>query len=182
MTTYVMAGGCFWCIDAVYRQLKGVLTVESGYANGQDVPTNYYRVASGRTGHAEAVKVVFDEQAIPADIILDLFFLIHDPTTLNRQGADVGTQYRSSLMYADEQQRQEYEAARTRAQRHWENPIVTEIVPLENFQAAEPEHQDFFNKQPASGYCSIVIVPKIVKARQKYQSWFKEETYATDEV
>lgn len=175
MTTYVLAGGCFWCIDAVYRQLKGILHVESGYANGQDIPTNYYRVASGRTGHVEAVRISFDETVIPREVILDIFFLIHNPTTLNQQGADIGTQYRSSLMYTDEQQRVDFEAAITRAAHHWDEPIVTEIVSLEYFQAAEPEHQDFFNKQPESGYCSIVIVPKIVKARQRYQSWFKKE-------
>lgn len=158
----------------MYRRLKGVAAVESGYANGRDVPTNYYRVASGKTGHAEAVKITFDETIIPADTILDIFFLIHDPTTLDRQGADVGTQYRSSLMYADEQQKIAFTSAVTRAQQHWSDPIVTEVVPLNYFQAAEPEHQDFFSKQPESGYCSIVIVPKIVKARRQYQQWFKE--------
>lgn len=183
MTTYVLAGGCFWCIDAVYRQLKGVTAVESGYANGHDNPTNYYRVASGTTGHAEAVRITFDETIIPADVILDIFFLIHNPTTLNRQGADTGTQYRSSLMYLDEQQHSGFAAAVERAKKHWDDPIVTEIVPLTIFQIAEPEHQDFFAKQPESGYCSIVILPKIVKARQRYQSWFKkEEAYDHYEV
>jgi peptide-methionine (S)-S-oxide reductase len=174
MTTYTLAGGCFWCIDAVYRRLKGVSRVESGYANGHDIPTNYYRVGSGMTGHAEAVQISFDETVIPVETILDIFFLIHDPTTLNRQGADTGTQYRSSLMYANEQQKNTFEAAVSRARTHWGEPIVTEIVPLNYFQPAEPEHQDFFSKQPESGYCSIVIVPKIVKARRQYQQWFKE--------
>jgi peptide-methionine (S)-S-oxide reductase len=175
MNTYVLGGGCFWCIDAVYRRLKGVSSVESGYANGQDQPTNYYRVASGKTDYAEVVKVTFDAAIIPPDVILDIFFLIHDPTTLNQQGADVGTQYRSCLLYTSEEQKQTFTAAVGRAQTHWDNPIVTEITQLNSYQVAELEHQDFFTKQPESGYCSIVIVPKIVKARRNYQQWFKED-------
>lgn len=176
MTTFVLGGGCFWCIDAVFRRIEGVTLVESGYANGQDDRTpDYYRVASGRTGFAEVVRVTFDETLISADIILDIFFLIHDPTTLNRQGADVGTQYRSCLLYGDEQQKQIFEAAITRAQSIWDDAITTEIEPLDQWFTAEDEHQDFFSKQPSSGYCSIVIMPKIIKARAKYSQWFKKE-------
>lgn len=176
MTTYVLAGGCFWCLDAVYRRIKGVSSVVSGYTGG-DVPgPNYYQVATGTTGHAESVQITFDETIIPADVILDLFFLIHDPTTLNRQGADEGTQYRSAMFYADDTQKAAFEAAIKRAKTHWDDPIVTELVPLETFYPAEAEHQDYFNKSPANGYCSVVIAPKIIKARSAFASWFKEDT------
>ncbi len=176
MTTFVIGGGCFWCIDAVFRRIEGVTLVESGYANGHDDRTpNYYRVASGHTGFAEVVRVTFDETIIPTDTVLDIFFLIHDPTTLNRQGADVGTQYRSCLLYSDEQQKQAFKAAVSRAEHLWDDPITTEIEPLSNWYIAEDEHQDFFSKQPESGYCSIVIMPKIIKARAAYNRWFKKE-------
>jgi peptide-methionine (S)-S-oxide reductase len=174
MTTYVLAGGCFWCLDAVYRRLKGVEKVVSGYVGGAvDNPT-YYQVATGSTGHAEAVEITFDETIIPANDILDLFFLIHDPTTLDRQGNDVGTQYRSAMYYADDQQKQAFEDALERAKEHWDNPIVTEVTKLDTFWPAEDEHQDYFNKNPGNGYCSIVIAPKIVKARSAYTKWFKD--------
>jgi peptide-methionine (S)-S-oxide reductase len=175
MTSYVLGGGCFWCLDAVYRRLRGVIRVESGYAGGDDPSPNYYRVTTGSTGHAEVVRITFDETVITHDIVLDLFFLIHDPTTLNRQGADVGTQYRSIMLYEDKHQEQHFHQAIERAQNIWQDPIVTEIEPLNEFFTAEDEHQDYFNKYPASGYCSIVIVPKIVKARAVYKQWFKEE-------
>lgn len=174
MTTFIIGGGCFWCIDAVFRRIKGVTMVESGYANGSDVrKPDYYRVASGKTGFAEVVRVTFDESTISSDTILDIFFLIHDPTTLNRQGADVGTQYRSTLLYNDKNQLDTFNLATERAEAIWDAPIVTEIAPLESFFIAEDEHQDFFSKQPDSGYCSIVIMPKIIKARTAYSEWFK---------
>lgn len=175
MTEYVLGGGCFWCTDAVFRRLKGVTSVESGYANGTG-PADYYQVASGGTGYAEVVKVNFDEQILPADVLLDLFFLIHNPTTLNRQGADIGDQYRSCMLYASGTQRDQFQAARDRAQQHWDEPIVTEIAPLTAYQPAEAEHQDYFAKQPASGYCSVVIAPKLTKARAAYATRFKEDT------
>lgn len=174
MTTYVLAGGCFWCLDAVYRRIKGVTTVTSGYAGGSTLDPTYYQVSSGETGHAEAVQITFDESIIPSEVILDLFFLIHDPTTLNRQGADVGTQYRSAMFYADDNQKQAFSAAAVRAAVHWDGTFVTEMVPLTIFYPAEDEHQDYFNKNPGNGYCSIVITPKIVKARSTYTTWFKE--------
>lgn len=174
MTTYVLAGGCFWCLDAVYRRLKGVEKVYSGYTGGEVPDPNYYEVASGNTGHAEAVQITFDESMIPRDVILDLFFLIHDPTTLNRQGADVGTQYRSAMFYADKEQQTAFEAAAKRANEHWDNPIVTQIDALDTFYPAEDEHQDYFNKNPGNGYCAVVITPKIIKARSAYSQWFKE--------
>ncbi|MEO6109610.1 MAG: peptide-methionine (S)-S-oxide reductase MsrA [Candidatus Saccharimonadales bacterium] len=175
MTTYVIAGGCFWCLDAVYRRLKGVTSVVSGYAGGATDNPTYYQVATGETGHAEAVEITFDENIIPSETILDLFFLIHDPTTLNRQGADVGTQYRSAMYYTNDTQKAAFEAAEIRAKTHWNDPIVTEIKPLDTFFPAEDEHQDYFNQNPGNGYCSIVITPKIIKARAAYTKWFKED-------
>ncbi len=174
MTTYVLAGGCFWCLDAVYRRIKGVETVVSGYVGGATLDPTYYQVSSGETGHAEAVQITFDTSIIPSEVILDLFFLIHDPTSLNRQGADVGTQYRSAMFYADDNQKEDFSAAATRAAEHWEGAFVTEMSPLTVFYPAEDEHQDYFNKNPGNGYCSIVITPKILKARSAYASWFKE--------
>lgn len=174
MTSFVLGGGCFWCLDALYRQIKGVSDVESGYAGG-DGPANYYRVATGKTGYAEVVRVTFDESLIPTETILDLFFVMHNPTTLNRQGADEGTQYRSALFYQDSEQQQAFQAALERAQKLWDDPIVTQIVPLERFYLAEEDHQDYFRKNPESGYCSIIIEPKITKARATFKQWFKEE-------
>lgn len=172
MTTYVLAGGCFWCLDAVYRGIKGVSDVVSGYAGGDVLHPTYEKVSTGATGHAETVQVTFDESVVPGDVILDIFFLIHDPTTLNRQGNDVGTQYRSAMFYADDAQKVAFEAAINRAKTHWGNKIVTERTPLETFYPAEDYHQDYFNKNPGNGYCSIVIEPKIVKARKEYKEWF----------
>lgn len=172
MTTYILAGGCFWCLDAVYRRIKGVTSVVSGYTGGNTDHPTYYEVAEGTTGHAEAVEVTFDETIIPKEVILDLFFLLHDPTTLNRQGADVGTQYRSALFYMDDTQREDFDSAIERAKSHWNDPIVTEVTKLATFYPAEAEHQDYFRKNPDNGYCSIVITPKIIKARAAYTQWF----------
>lgn len=175
MTSYVLGGGCFWCLDAVYRRIKGVTSVESGYAGGDSTPT-YYQVATGITGHAEVVRVTFDETIIPPETILDIFFLIHDPTTLNRQGADIGPQYRSTMFYKTEGQKTAFTAALARAQDIWTDKIVTEITPLKTFYVAENEHQDYFSKNPEAGYCSVVIAPKVSKARQAFYSWFKEDS------
>ena len=175
MTSFVLGGGCFWCLDAVYRQIKGITKVESGYAGGEG-PANYYRVATGTTGYAEVVRVTFDESVIPAETILDLYFVMHDPTTLNRQGADEGTQYRSVMFYENDEQQKLFRAALERAEKLWDDPIVTEIVPLEKFHLAEDEHQDYFRKNPETGYCSVVIAPKVVKVRSHFRQWFKEDT------
>ena len=173
MTTYVLAGGCFWCLDAVFRKLKGVESSYCGYAGGSEQDADYYRVASGKTMHAEAVQVIFDESVLPKETLLDIFFLIHDPTSLNKQGADEGPQYRSAMFYADDTQKAEFETAmKTRAPQHWDSPIVTTLEPLETFYEAEPEHQDYFDNNPANPYCSIVISPKVVKARREYKEWF----------
>lgn len=175
MQTYVLGGGCFWCIDAVFRRLKGVVKVESGYAGGYENNPSYYQVATGKTGHAEVVQVTFDETILPAEALLDIFFLIHDPTTLNRQGADRGTQYRSVMLYTNTQQKHEFEAAKARAQKLWQDPIVTQLELLDKFFVAESEHQDYFNKHPEAGYCAIVIAPKIMKARTAYKTFFRDE-------
>ncbi len=175
MTEYILGGGCFWCLDAVYRQLKGVATVQTGYADGDLIDPTYYQVSRGDTGHAEVVKVTFDASIIPAEVILDIFFLIHDPTTLNRQGSDVGSQYRSIMLYQDNTQKQAFVAAMERAKTHWDDPLVTELKPLDEFYMAEDEHQDYFNKNPESGYCQIVVAPKVSKARAAYKQWLKEE-------
>ena len=174
MTTYVLAGGCFWCLDAVFRRLKGVEKVVSGYTGGNIPYPTYDQVSMGDTGHAEAVEITFDESVIPAETILDIFFLIHDPTTLDRQGNDVGTQYRSAMFYKDDEQKQQFESAIERAKKHWGDKIVTQLSQLLEYYPAEDYHQDYFNKNPGNGYCSIVIEPKIVKARSEYSKWFKE--------
>ena len=174
MTTYTLAGGCFWCLDAVFRRLKGVEKSVCGYTGGNAEDADYYVVATGTTGHAESVQVTFDENIIPKEAVLDIYFLIHDPTTKDRQGNDVGPQYRSAMFYGDDQQKADFEAAIERAKTHWQGPIVTELTPLGKFYEAEPEHQDYFNNNPGNGYCSVVIAPKIVKARSTYTKWFKE--------
>lgn len=173
MTTYILGGGCFWCLDAVFRRLKGVAQIASGYAGGDLKNPTYYQVASGNTGHAEVIELTFDETIIPRETILDIFFSLHDPTTLNRQGADVGTEYRSIMLYSDGAQKQDFEAAHERAAMIWDKPLVTEIRPLQTFYSAEPEHQDYFNKNPEAGYCTVVINPKVTKIRQHFKEWFQ---------
>lgn len=171
MKTFVLGGGCFWCLDAVYQQTRGVKECISGYTGGSVPHPDYYSVAAGTTGHAEVVAVAFDESIVPSDVILGLFFLSHDPTSLNRQGYDVGTQYRSSMFYADEQERDEFVRALDKAQANWEAPIVTKIEPLGEFYAEGPEHQDFYSKHPFAGYCQVIINPKLAKARKEYADW-----------
>jgi len=175
MTTYNLAGGCFWCLDAVFRQLKGVDSSYCGYIGGSKLTAHYYAVASGITKHAESVQVTFDETIIPKETILDIFFLIHNPTTLNEQGADVGTQYRSAMFYVDDEQKTEFEQAIERTQANWDDPIVTEISDLKDFYMGEPEHQDYFANNPTSGYCYVVIEPKVVKARKEFSKWFDDD-------
>lgn len=171
MHTFVVAGGCFWCLDAVYRTLKGVTDVVSGYTGGSTPHPSYEAVCTGMTGHAEAVAVTFDPEVIPDEVILDVFFTLHDPRQLNRQGADVGTQYRSAMFYADEAQKQQFEAARERAGEIWDGGIVTTIEPLGEFYRAEEYHQDFFAKNPNQGYCLAVALPKVNKVRKSYAEY-----------
>ncbi len=175
MTTYVLAGGCFWCLDAVFRRLKGVESSLCGYAGGTPEDANYYTVASGMTGHAECVQVTFDETIITADTLLDIFFLIHDPTSLNKQGGDEGPQYASKLFYTNDEQKAAFEAGVRRAQTYYDKPIVTIIEKLDAFYEAEPEHQDYFDNNPQNPYCPVVISPKIAKARKEYSAWFKQD-------
>lgn len=173
MTTFTLAGGCFWCLDSLYRQLTGVVSVESGYSNGSTENPTYDTVCTGTTGYAEVVQLTFDESLIPAEIILTVFFAMHNPTTLNRQGNDIGTQYRSALFYTDESQKQLFENARSEAQEAWEEPIVTEVTSLKAYYPAEEYHQDYFNKNPANGYCNIIINPKLSKARKQFEQYWK---------
>ncbi|HET7585659.1 MAG TPA: peptide-methionine (S)-S-oxide reductase MsrA [Gemmatimonadaceae bacterium] len=165
-----LAGGCFWCLDAVYRQLRGVEKVVSGYAGGTVANPSYRDVCSGRTGHAEVVQITFDPDVISYRDLLDVFFTIHDPTTLNRQGADVGTQYRSAIFYhSPEQERTARDViAGLEAAHLWDRPIVTQIEPAGAFYAAEEDHQDYYALNPSQGYCQIVIAPKVAKVRKAH--------------
>lgn len=171
MRTFVLAGGCFWCLDAVYRVLDGVTDVVSGYTGGSTPNPDYEDVCTGRTGHAEAVAVTFDPDVIPEQVILDVFFTLHDPRQLNRQGNDVGTQYRSAMYYATDEEKELFEAARDRAAEWWDGPIVTEISPLGVYFPAEDYHQDFFAKNPGQGYCLAVALPKVNKIRKSYSKY-----------
>lgn len=171
MHTFVLAGGCFWCLDAVYRVLDGVKDVVSGYTGGDTAFPSYEAVCTGRTGHAEAVAVTFDSDVIPDDVILDVFFTLHDPRQLNRQGADVGTQYRSAMFYTDDAQKVQFEAAIERASEIWDGGIVTEVSPLGKWYEAEGYHQDFFAKNPGQGYCLAVALPKVNKVRKSYAKY-----------
>ncbi|WP_394769735.1 peptide-methionine (S)-S-oxide reductase MsrA [Lacisediminihabitans sp.] len=171
MQTFVLAGGCFWCLDAVYRTLRGVSDVVSGYTGGSTVNPSYDDVCTGQTGHAEAVAVTFDPEVIPANVILDVFFSLHDPRQLNRQGHDVGTQYRSAMFYADDEQKAAFETARERASEYWDGGLVTTIEPLGTWYEAESYHQDFFAKNPGQGYCMAVAVPKVNKIRKSYAEY-----------
>lgn len=171
MTTFYLAGGCYWCLDAAYRVLRGVTSVVSGFAGGHVNNPSYEAVCTGTTGHAEVVEVTFDESVIPADVILDAFFTMHDPRQLNRQGNDVGTQYRSAMFPTDDAQRALFEAARDRANETWGGGVVTEITDFTEFFAAEDYHQDFFAKNPTQGYCLAVAVPKVNKVRAGFAQY-----------
>ncbi|MCS5714422.1 peptide-methionine (S)-S-oxide reductase MsrA [Herbiconiux sp. CPCC 205716] len=173
METFVVAGGCFWCLDAVYRTLEGVQDVVSGYTGGTVPNPSYEEVCTGTTGQAEAVAVTFDPAVIPAEVILDVFFTLHDPRQLNRQGNDVGTQYRSAMFYDGDEQKQLFEAALERATDLWDGGIVTTLEPLGEFYRAEEYHQDFFAKNPGQGYCMAVAVPKVNKVRKAYAKYIK---------
>ena len=172
-TTFVLAGGCYWCLDAAYRALRGVVGVHSCFTGGVTPNPSYELVCTGTTGHAEAVAVTFDPAVLPAQIVLDAFFTMHDPTQLNRQGHDIGTQYRSAMFYADDEQRGLFEAARDRAAEWWPGEIVTSIEPLGVCYPAPEDHQDFFAKNPTQGYCLAVAVPKVNKVRKSFTEYIK---------
>ena len=165
-----LGGGCFWCLEAVYDQLEGVLDVVSGYAGGHVQNPDYKSVCKGTTGHAEVVQITFDPQVITFKEILEVFFTIHDPTTLNRQGADVGTQYRSAIFYQSEEQKRTAEQViiEFESEKVWPNPIVTEVTGLDKFYPAEDYHQEYFQRNPYQGYCQVVIAPKVGKFRKKF--------------
>jgi peptide-methionine (S)-S-oxide reductase len=168
--TATFGGGCFWCVEAVMLPLRGVRRVTSGYAGGRVKHPTYREVCSGRTGHAEVVQVEYDPAEVSYRDLLHVFFATHDPTTLNRQGADVGTQYRSVVFYHDDAQRAEAEAviAELEAEQVFDRPIATEVKPLEAFYPAEDYHQDYFARNPAQPYCQAVIAPKVAKLRRHY--------------
>lgn len=165
--TVVLGGGCFWCLEAVFQRLKGVREVESGYAGGRDPRPTYRSVCSGKTGHAEVVKVDFDPAAISLRDLLRVFFTIHDPTTPDRQGADVGPQYRSVIFFCTPEQKQTIDAVIRELESSgvWPDPVVTEVAPLQTFYPAEDEHHDYYRRNSGQPYCRLVIAPKLVKAR-----------------
>jgi len=171
--TLIVGGGCFWCQDAVYRKTRGVVSSECGYIGGHLEHPTYEQITTGTTGHAEAVKVTFDEDVIDADTILDILFASHNPTTLNRQGADVGPQYRSALFPQSAQDRQVFERAIERHQAHWSDPIVTTIEDQAQWWPAEAQHQNFYERNPTWGYCQLVINPKLANVRKHYSAWLE---------
>lgn len=173
--TATLAGGCFWCLEAVFLELRGVERVASGYAGGKTPRPTYEQVCSGTTGHAEAVQVDFDPDELSFRDLLDVFFTIHDPTTLNRQGGDVGTQYRSAIFYhtPEQQATATVAIAELGAAAIWDEPIVTEVVQLTEFFPAEEYHRDYFRRNPSQSYCRVVIAPKVAKARSKFLAKLK---------
>jgi peptide-methionine (S)-S-oxide reductase len=171
-----LGGGCFWCIEAIYLEMKGVVSVRSGYSGGKIKNPTYREVTSGMTGHAEVVQITFDPEVITYRDILTIFFHVHDPTTLNRQGADVGTQYRSVIFYHDENQKSVAEEVMREIQgsKVWDNPLVTELSPLTAFYVAEDYHQDYFANNPNAPYCTFVVSPKVEKFRKNFQEYLKD--------
>lgn len=164
----IVGGGCFWCTEAVFELLKGVSDVESGYANGHTPNPTYRDICTGDTGHAEVIKITYDDTVITSGTLLEIFFAIHDPTTLNRQGADIGTQYRSTILYTDEETKEAAQAAMKAAQEEYKDPIVTLIEPLTSYYTAEAYHQDYYRQNQMQGYCMAVIPPKLAKLKEKF--------------
>jgi peptide-methionine (S)-S-oxide reductase len=171
-----LGSGCFWCSEAIFERVKGVTSVVSGYAGGKVDNPSYEDVCSGKTGHAEVIQIKFDPSVVSYDELLEIFWKTHDPTTLNRQGADVGTQYRSVVFYHNEEQKQKAESYKAELNKAeiWKDPIVTEISPLKKFYSAEKYHQDYYEQNPNQGYCSFVITPKI----EKFEKVFKDKLKA----
>jgi len=164
----IVGGGCFWCTEAVFELLKGVSDVESGYANGHTPNPTYRDICTGDTGYAEVIKITYDDSIITVDTLLEIFFLVHNPTTLNRQGADVGTQYRSTILYTDDETKEAAESAMEAAQADYTDPIVTVIEPLDSYYKAEAYHQDYYRQNQMQGYCMAVIPPKLAKLKAKF--------------
>ena len=172
-----LAGGCFWCLEAVFDELNGVASVESGYSGGRVANPSYKDICSGMTGHAEVVQVTFDPSIVSYRDLLRVFFTVHDPTTLNRQGADVGTQYRSAIFYHDEEQKRVAQDVirEITAEKLWSNPIVTEVAKFEKFYMAEDYHQEYFANNPYQPYCMAVVAPKVLKFRKMYTERLKKQ-------
>ena len=168
-----LGGGCFWCLEAVFDELKGVSRVESGYAGGHVANPDYAQVSAGDTGHAEVVQITFDPRVISRDVILQVYFTIHDPTTLNRQGNDVGEQYRSIAFYRDDAQKAAIEKAIADAGAHWNGKVVTEVVPFRQFYKAENYHQEYFKLHGTQPYCQLVVAPKVAKFRKLFHDYLK---------
>jgi len=176
MKQATFGAGCFWCVEAIFQDVKGVESVESGYSGGHiDNPT-YEQVCSKKTGHAEVIRINYDESIVDFNTLLEVFWHTHNPTTLNRQGADVGPQYRSVIYYHNDEQKEKALASRktTDASGLWKDPIVTEISPLINYYVAEKYHQDYYTQNPNQGYCSVVIAPKVAKFRKQFKHLLKE--------
>ncbi len=173
----VLAGGCFWCMEAVFKQIKGIEKVESGYSGGNVKDPSYEEVCTGKTGHAESVRLTFNPSIISYKQILKIFFTLHDPTSLNRQGNDVGSQYRSEIFYANEEQRKiaEDTIKELTEEKLWDKPIVTALESLKEFYVAEKYHQDYYKKNPLNPYCFMVIRPKIAKLRKEYMELLKKD-------
>ncbi|MGM0506104.1 MAG: peptide-methionine (S)-S-oxide reductase MsrA [Bacteroidota bacterium] len=176
MEQATLGAGCFWCVEAVFQRVQGVVAVEAGYTGGDLENPTYQQVVSGRTGHAEVARVTFDPDEISFEEILEVFWHTHNPTTLNRQGADIGTQYRSAVFYHDDEQKRiaEESLERTDASDLWSDPIVTEITPLDKYYKAENYHQDYFNNNQNAGYCQVVIAPKLKKLRDDFPQLWQE--------
>ncbi len=172
----VFGAGCFWCVEAIYQRVNGVVAVESGYAGGHVVNPTYQQVITGKTGHAEVARVEFNPSVISYEELLEVFWHTHDPTTLNRQGADVGTQYRSAIFYLTPEQRDIAlnSLRKTNDSDLWDDPIVTEVTPLTNYSTAEDYHQNYFNNNPNAGYCSVVIAPKLAKFKKDFPHLLQE--------
>ena len=175
MQTALLAGGCFWCLEAVFASIKGVNSVKSGYTAGHTEQPTYAQVCTGQTGHTEALQIDFDEHTISYAELLTIFFAIHNPTTLNRQGNDVGTQYRSGIYYLDEAQQAAAQAAIAQAQTQYAEPIVTELQAASVFYPAESEHDDYFRLHPYQGYCQLVIAPKVLHAREEFAHHWRQD-------
>jgi len=175
--TATLADGCFWCTEAIFKRLKGIISVKPGYAGGNIENPSYEQVCTGKTGHAEAIQIEFDSSIIPFEKILEVFWHTHDPTTLNQQGNDIGTQYRSAIFYHDEKQKEEAQISKEELvkERVYKNPIVTEIIPFTNFYEAENYHKDYYDRNKEYPYCNFVIDPKIQKLMREFSKDIKEE-------
>jgi peptide-methionine (S)-S-oxide reductase len=173
--TVTLGAGCFWCVEAIFERLEGVMEVTSGYSGGRISNPTYREVTSGRTGHAEVIQVTYDPDILPFGRLLEIFFMTHDPTTLNRQGADVGTQYRSAIFYHTDQQKRTAEEVKAMLEKEniWPDPVVTEITPYTAFYKAEDYHQEYYRNNPGQGYCRMVIAPKMEKFEKLFRDYIR---------